>query len=102
MRKQLLTKVDQPVTMRVAGPGDEAAIERLAALDSQRAPRGEVLVAEVAGEIRAAVGVDTGTTVADPFRPTADVVSLLRERASQVGGPRAERGPGLRLLARAA
>ena len=102
MRKQLLTKVDQPVTMRVAGPGDEAAIERLAALDSQRAPRGEVLVAEVAGELRAAVGVDTGTTVADPFRPTADVVSLLRERASQVGGPRAERGPGLRLLARAA
>lgn len=102
MRKQLLTKVDQPVTMRVAGPGDEAAIERLAALDSQRAPRGEILVAEVAGELRAAVGVDTGTTVADPFRPTADVVSLLRERASQVGGPRAERGPGLRLLARAA
>ena len=101
--QEFLAKVDQPVTMRVAGPGDEAAIERLAALDSQHAPQGDVLVAEVGGELRAAVGIDAGTTIADPFRPTSDVVSLLRERAAQVARPRAERGTGFGFrLARAA
>ena len=97
------TKVDQPVTMRVAGPQDQAAVARLAALDSQRAPEGDVLVAEIGGELRAAVAIDDGAAIADPFRPTADVVSLLRERAAQVAAPRAQRthGFGLR-LARAA
>jgi hypothetical protein len=100
--QEFLTKVDQPVTMRVAGPSDRPAIERLAALDSQRAPQGDVLVAEVGGELRAAVPMDGGTPVADPFRPTADVVSLLRERAAQVAEPRAERGHGLGFRLRAA
>ena len=91
MRTQELNpKVGQPVTMRVAGPGDEAALQRLAALDSQRAPEGDVLVAEVGGELRAAVDVESGAAIADPFRPTSDVVSLLRERAAQVAAlPRA-------------
>jgi hypothetical protein len=105
MRTQtFLTKVDQPVTMRVAGPGDRPAIERLAALDSQRAPHGDVIVAEVGGEVRAAVAVDSGTAIADPFRRTADLVELLRERVSQVaprGDARREHGFGLG-LARAA
>ena len=92
--QELLTKVDQPVTMRVAGPADQAAVARLAALDSQRTPEGDVVVAEIGGELRAAVALDTGAAIADPFRPTADVVSLLRERAAQVGGPRAERTHG--------
>ena len=92
--QEFVTKVDQPVTMRVAGPADVPAIERLAALDSQQAPSGEVLVAEVGGELRAAVDIDAGTTIADPFRPTSDVVSLLQERAAQVARPRHARHTG--------
>jgi hypothetical protein len=101
--QEFLTQVDQPVTMRVAGPADQAAVARLAALDSQTAPEGEVVVAEIGGELRAAVEIDSGAAIADPFRPTADVVSLLRERAAQVSRPGNERphGFGFR-LARAA
>lgn len=97
------TKVDQPVTMRVAGAADDASIRRLAALDSQPAPTGDLLVAEIGGEVRAAVALDGTAAIADPFRPTADVVSLLRERAAQMGSPREQRGHGFGFrLARAA
>jgi hypothetical protein len=104
MRNQdFLTTVDQQLTMRVAGPADAPTIERLAALDSQHAPKGDVIVAEVGGELRAAVPLDGGAAIADPFRPTTDLVALLRERAAQVAGPRAERGAGFGFrLARAA
>ena len=101
--REFLTTTSQPVTMRVARPADHPAIARLAALDSQPVPAGEVLIGEVGGELRAAVPVTGGPAIADPFRLTGDVVALLRERASQLtSGPR-RRGvtPGLR-LARAA
>jgi hypothetical protein len=87
-REFLTTKVSQPVTMRVAGPTDRDAVARLAALDSQRVPAGELLVGEVGGEIRAAVPVAGGPAIADPFRLTGDVVALLRERAGQMAAAR--------------
>ena len=96
--QEFLTKVEQPVTMRAADSSDRPAIERLAALDSQTPPQGDLLVAEVGGEIQAAVAVDGATAIADPFRPTAGVVSLLRKRAAQVSGPRSDRGHAFRLL----
>jgi hypothetical protein len=67
------------VVVRVAADGDEAAIERLSQLDGRR-PEGRLLVAEVRGEVRAAVAIGSGEHVADPFRPTAALVELL-ERA---------------------
>ena len=42
---------------------------------------GWVLVAEVDGELWAALSLSDGRAVADPFRPSADVVGLLHERA---------------------
>lgn len=75
-----------PVSIRVAGPADAIAVARLAALDSARPPRGTVLVAEVGGEPWAALGVDDGRAVADPFRPSRDVLALLRARADHVRG----------------
>ena len=69
--------------IRRAGDHDSRAIERLAALDSSRAPRGSVLLAEVDGEPWAALGLDDGHAVADPFRRSAGVVDLLRARAGQ-------------------
>jgi hypothetical protein len=72
------------LTLRHAVPADADAIDRLAQLDSRRAPRGVVLVAEVGGEIWAAISLDDAHSVADPFRPTAELVALLVERARQL------------------
>ena len=70
--------------IRQADPVDEDAIRRLAALDSAEAPDGELLVAESGDELVAALPVGGGRPVADPFRRTAEVVDLLRLRASQL------------------
>lgn len=69
------------LTIRRAGARDAAAVDRLAALDSSRAPRGELLVAELDGRAVAALSLADGHVVADPFAHTADVVELLRVRA---------------------
>ena len=78
------------VTLRFALPADAEAIDRLAQLDSRRAPRGPVLVAEIDGELWAALSLDDQHVVADPFRPTTELVALLVERAQQLR--RAARG----------
>jgi hypothetical protein len=70
--------------IRTAEPSDGAELAVLAELDSRRAPTGDVLVAEVEGEFWAAVSMDDDQAIADPFRPTADIVTLLRERARQL------------------
>jgi hypothetical protein len=70
--------------IRQADPVDKAAIARLAQLDSADAPRGELLVAESGNEVVAALPVDGGRPIADPFRQTAEVVDLLRLRARQL------------------
>jgi hypothetical protein len=69
------------LTIRAAVPEDAGALARLAALDSSRAPRGLVLLAEVRGEPWAALSLDDQHTVADPFRPSGELVPLLLERA---------------------
>jgi hypothetical protein len=65
------------ITIRQSTSADERRINRLAALDSAEAPAGDLLLAEVGGELVAAVAAD-GRAVADPFVPSADVVGLLR------------------------
>jgi hypothetical protein len=70
--------------IRQADPVDEAAITRLAQLDSADAPHGRLLVAESGDEVVAALPVDGGRPIADPFRNTAEVVDLLRLRARQL------------------
>jgi hypothetical protein len=74
------------VTIRALGIRDVAQVKRLAQRDSSREPRGELLGAEVYGQLLAAVSTTTGEVVADPFRPTADLVDALRVRASQTNG----------------
>ena len=63
---------------------EDARLRDLAQLDSARPLDGEALVAEVDGAPVAALELQTGRTVADPFRPTAVVVDLLRMRAAQL------------------
>ena len=89
------------LTIRRASGSDGDALEDLATLDSSAAPRGDVLVAEVGSELLAAVEVESGAAVADPFRQTADLVELLRFRADAVRGEhRAERSRFAGLLPR--
>jgi hypothetical protein len=89
------------VTIRYAFPEDARALRRLATLDSQRVRNDFVLVAEVDGEMRAALAHD-GTAIADPFHHTADLILLLRERARQieVASSHTERRSTLRRLQR--
>jgi hypothetical protein len=70
------------VLIRAARGSDGRALNRLAALDSARVPAGELLVAETDGALVAAHAPDTGATIADPFRHTADVVELLELRGA--------------------
>ena len=89
--------------IRAATDADAASLLRLARLDSQgRPPAGTIIVAEDGGEIVAAMAVDDGATIADPFRSTAPVVAMLRLRAEQINarGPRSRRRtlPSLRRL----
>lgn len=72
------------ISIRLASDSDEASLIRLAALDSAPAPRGPVLVADLGGEIVAAHYAHPSRTIADPFRPTADVGALLELRAGQL------------------
>jgi hypothetical protein len=72
---------DPPVVIRAARGSDGAALENLARMDSQRPPSGDVLVAEQDGMLVAALAGDRA--IADPFRPTADLVALLRLHAGR-------------------
>ena len=90
---------DHTLTIRRADLADLAALDRLAELDSASPPTGEALVAEVGGELWAALEVSTGSAIADPFRPSGEVVELLRKHAS---GAKRERRTLGRLLPRAA
>ncbi len=93
------TSVERPVTMRICGPADQQALSRLAGLDSARPLEGTILAAEIADEPLAAICVETGRVVADPFSHTAGLVDLLRSRAAQLGRGKNRRlsQPGRRL-----
>jgi hypothetical protein len=85
--------------IRAASNADMPALVRLARLDSHgRPPSGTIIVAEDGGEIVAAMAVEDGASIADPFRPTAPMVAMLRLRAEQLN-PRSRRTlPSLRRL----
>jgi hypothetical protein len=76
--------VDSSVLIRAARGSDGPALRRLAALDSRPLPEGELLIAETDDEVVAALSLETGARVADPFRRTADVVDLLALRAKRL------------------
>ena len=79
------------ISIRLAGPADHEDVRRLAQLDSAPMRGGDALVAEVDGRIEAALPLDGGRPIADPFVPSAELVTLLELRARQLGE---ERGAG--------
>ena len=91
----------ETITIRRAGASERPALDRLAGRDSQHLSSEDFMVAEVSGELWAAVGMSTGMMVADPFRPSGEVAEFLRmraERAREHAVPRAP-APLLRRLA---
>jgi len=110
-------------TIRRARGEDGLALGRLAQLDSALYDGGPALLAESDGELLAAVPLREerspigdrastaattfrgGRSLADPFRPTAEVVAVLQLRAAQLadvsGATESSRLAGLRRLLRA-
>ena len=74
------------LTLRLAGEGDACELRDLAGRDSARELTGTVLAAELDGAILAAASLEEERVIADPFRPTAEVVELLRLRLSHLRG----------------
>jgi hypothetical protein len=74
---------DGSVTLRPCRAEDRVPLARLAALDSSEPPAGPVLLVEVGGELRAALSLNDGAVVADPFHPTAALAALLRAYSRQ-------------------
>ena len=70
-----------PVVVRPARSVDSDALRVLAALDSARPLTGDVLIAVSGGDVAAAISLDTGAVIANPFEPTAHLVDLLRTAA---------------------
>lgn len=79
------------ITIRYAFPDDREDLARLAALDSQAVPGGPLLVAEVDGELWAALALTGPAAMSDPFRPSAELLLLLAERSRQLRGTTARR-----------
>jgi len=88
-----------PVTIRHAFPDDSLSLLRLAALDSAQPLVTPVLVAEVDGEVRAALSLRDGSVIADPFHRTQPLVELLLARVKHLaradGAVRETRGRAL-------
>ena len=93
-------KMHTDITIRDSRPADVSALRRLAALDSKTLPEGDMIVAEIGGEVIAAYSPERSRAIADPFRRTADAVELLRVwgRGAQAAARRTHNG----LLPRAA
>lgn len=87
-------------TIRLATEEDAEALRRLAEIDSQPELAGRILIAEDDGVPVAALALDEGRAVANPFRSTATALTLLRMRASALMSY--ERTPSLRARIRAA
>ena len=73
------------ITIRQATSADAFALRRLAALDDAPALHGAVLLAEHAGDVRAALSLENGRSIANPFAPTAKLVDMLRAHSAYAG-----------------
>ena len=77
---------DEMITIRTSEAGDARELLRLAALDSADPIAGPALVAEVDGSMRAALPLDGGRAIADPFAESTHVIELLEAHARALAG----------------
>lgn len=86
-----MTRSDD-LTIRLSRADDALALGRLAQLDGTLHDGSPALVAEVAGELVAALPLEGRAAFADPFRRTAELVDLLGLRREQVAAAAAGGG----------
>jgi hypothetical protein len=72
----------RPAAVRFAHLEEAGTLRRLAQLDSAPELAGEILVATIAADVVAALSLDDGRVVANPFVLTSDAVELLRRSAT--------------------
>lgn len=68
--------------IRLAGDDDDAALARLAELDSAEPLEHPILIGEIDGRPAAALDLDSRRTIADPFQRTASLLVHIRMRAA--------------------
>jgi hypothetical protein len=90
---------EETVTFRVSRVSDDLSLARLAALEARAVPRGRQLLAEVDGEVIAALPLVGGAFLGDPFRATAHLLPLMRPRAAQLHAPAHPRMEAAKTLA---
>jgi hypothetical protein len=90
-------EMGEVITIRRSTTNDRDALGQLAELDSSSRPEGDALLAFDGGELVAALPLNGGEAIADPFHRTADVVELLRVRAGQGGHSLRDHLRGFRL-----
>jgi hypothetical protein len=97
----MLTRIrNSGVTLKLANAEDQAVVDVIAELDSARTLSGRALIAFVDGWPVAALSLEDGRVVANPFAPTEEAVVLLRLRARQLEPNSRRRRPALRLVPR--
>jgi hypothetical protein len=82
-------KADAPsppprVALRQAEADDAPGLRMLAELDEAPKLAGEALIALIEGEVVAAISLDDGRVLANPFVASSDAVALLKLRAHQL------------------
>jgi hypothetical protein len=93
---------NEHIVIRSARTADEQTLAVLGVIDGGRhMPNGNVMVAEVDGHIRAAVG-SNGASISDPFWPSAELVSMLRMHTARVSAEHPARFFGRRAAVRVA
>ena len=87
---------DEAVSLRLSDRSDDRILEQLAALEGRELHGARHLLAEVDGEVVAALPLAGGEPLADPFRPTAYLLPLMRQYAATLSAPlRTRRALGL-------
>ena len=76
---------DSPaLTIRWSCSDDAERLEILSELDEAPIPAAPLLLAFMGEDLWAARSLSTGESIADPFRPSAEVTRLLAERGRQL------------------
>jgi hypothetical protein len=75
---------DGEIRIRPVGDEDRERVGQLAQLETKRPLEGPLLGASVGGRLVAAIAIESGESVADPFLPSAHARAMLELRASQL------------------
>jgi len=89
--RRAISESSVSISLRAAEAGDEQTLRVLAELDEEPELRGDTMLALLDGEAVAAISLDDGRVVANPFVATRDAVALLRLRARDVRSLAAKR-----------